>query len=402
MKVTIFPGRAKGCLAAPPSKSMAHRLLIAAGLADGESIVQGVAPSEDVLATIDCLKTLGADCQYHNHTVTVHGIGGRIHAENATLFCRECGSTLRFFVPIALLSENKTVFTGSERLMARPMTVYENICREQNLVFCQSDKGITVKGKLSFGNYTVPGNISSQFISGLLFALPLLNGNSTITILEPIESRSYLELTIKALSEFGVSVVWQNNNTLFIKGNQRYIAKQTQVEGDYSNAAFFSALNCLGGKVTLEGLDPSSVQGDRVYAEYFEKLKTDTPTLSLADCPDLGPVLFALAGALNGAVFTNTKRLSIKESDRGAVMAEELLKLGIRCVLQENEITVLKGNLHAPKTPLFGHNDHRVVMALAILLTKTGGSVDGAEAISKSMPNFFDCLQKLGIQMNIT
>ena len=241
MKVTISQSHAKGSLWAPPSKSMAHRLLIAAGLALGESIIQGVAPSEDILATIDCLRALGAECHYENDTVTVTGIGGKIKQENTTLFCRECGSTLRFFVPIALLSENSTVFTGSERLLSRPMSVYEEICQQQNLVFEHHASRILVKGKLSSGNYTVPGNISSQFISGLLFALPLLDNNSTITVTEPIESRSYIDLTIKALADFGVLIRWQNRNTLLIQGNQTYLAQQTRVEGDYSNAAFFSA-----------------------------------------------------------------------------------------------------------------------------------------------------------------
>ena len=402
MTVTFEPSQAIGNLIAPPSKSMAHRLLIAAGLASGESIIEGVAASEDVLATLDCLQALGADCHYQNETVRLRGIGGRIIEENATLLCRECGSTLRFFVPIALLSESQTTLTGSERLLSRPMTVYETICREQNLFFENNGSAITVKGKLTSGNYTVPGNISSQFISGLLFALPLLEKDSKITITEPIESRSYLDLTVKALADFGVSVTWQTQNTLFIPGNQRYQARQTRVEGDYSNAAFFSALNYLGGNVTLWGLDANSLQGDRVYQDYFEKLKESTPTLSLADCPDLGPVLFALAGALNGATFTNTARLRIKESDRGTAMAEELSKLGICCHVKENEIIVEKGKLCTPTTSLYGHNDHRIVMALSLLLTQTGGSIQGAEAVKKSLPDFFERLQALGISLSIT
>ncbi|MBR6769413.1 MAG: 3-phosphoshikimate 1-carboxyvinyltransferase [Clostridia bacterium] len=402
MKVTISKSHAKGSLLAPPSKSMAHRLLIAAGLAFGKSIIQGVAPSEDILATIDCLKALGAECHYENDTVTVTGIGGKIKQENATLFCRECGSTLRFFVPIALLSESTTVFTGSERLLSRPMSIYEAICQQQHLVFEHHGSRILVKGKLSAGHYTVPGNISSQFISGLLFALPLLDNDSTITVTEPIESRSYIDLTVKALADFGVFVRWQNRNTLLIQGNQTYLAQQTRVEGDYSNAAFFSALSYLGGEVKLQGLDANSLQGDRVYQEFFEQLQAGTPTLSLADCPDLGPILFALAGALNGATFTNTARLSIKESDRGDAMAEELAKFGIRCTVQKNEITVIKENLHTPSTTLYGHNDHRIVMALSVLLTQTGGCIEGAEAVSKSMPDFFDRLQELGITLTVT
>ena len=402
MRVKISPHKACGSITAPPSKSMAHRLLIAAGLAEGKSVIHHIAPSEDVLATIDCLKALGADCQYENEAVTVRGIGGKVKTENATLPCRECGSTLRFFIPIALLSDSTTTLCGSDRLFQRPLSVYETICQEQNLLFSQKQNSVFVQGKISAGHYTVAGNISSQFISGLLFALPLLENDSTITLTEPIESRSYINLTIKALSEFGVCVTWQTPTTLEIQGDQSYKAKEITVEGDYSNAAFFSALSCIGAEVTVTGLDENSLQGDRIYIDYFEKLKNGRPTLSLADCPDLGPILFAVAGALNGATFTNTARLRIKESDRGAVMAEELAKFGICCEVLENEITVHPTKLTQPEEVLHGHNDHRIVMALSVLLTLCGGEIEGAEAVSKSMPDFFEKLADLGIPIKIT
>ena len=204
MRVRIFPHQACGSVEAPPSKSMTHRLLIAAGLAEGESVIHHVAPSEDVLATIDCLNALGAECHYENNSVTVRGISGKIKADNSILPCRECGSTLRFFIPIALLSEKKTTLCGSERLFQRPLSVYETICREQNLPFSQEQTSVSLQGKLKSCHYTVAGDISSQFISGLLFALPLLENESKITLIEPIESRSYINLTIKALSDFGV------------------------------------------------------------------------------------------------------------------------------------------------------------------------------------------------------
>ena len=278
MQVKISPHKACGSVTAPPSKSMAHRLLIAAGLAEGKSVIHHVAPSEDVLATIDCLKALGADCHYENESVTVRGIGGKVKTENATLPCRECGSTLRFFIPIALLSDSTTTLCGSDRLLQRPLSVYETICQEQNLLFSQKQNSVFVQGKLSAGHYTVAGNISSQFISGLLFALPLLENDSTITLTEPIESRSYINLTIKALSEFGVRITWQTPTTLEIQGGQSYKANEITVEGDYSNAAFFSALSCIGAEVTVTGLDENSLQGDRIYIDYFEKLKNGRPT----------------------------------------------------------------------------------------------------------------------------
>ena len=402
MNVQIFPSIAKGTVAAPPSKSMAHRLLIAAGLAEGTSIIRGVAPSQDVLATIDCLTALGAVCHHENETVTVTGLGGKILTHSPHLPCRECGSTLRFFLPIALLSDEKTTLTGSERLLLRPMSVYEELCKQNNLLYIANQSGITVQGKLTSGEYTVAGNVSSQFISGLLFALPLLSGDSKIIITEKVESRSYLNLTVKALADFGVTVKWENERTLLIPGSQQYRARNTTVEGDYSNAAFFAALSYLDGQVSVMGLDKASLQGDRVYQNYFEALQNGTPTLSLADCPDLGPVLFALAGALHGAHFTDTARLRIKESDRGTAMAEELKKLGIRTDVLENEIHVYPAKITPPSESLSAHNDHRIVMALSLLLTKCGGKIEGAEAVNKSMPDFFERLASLGILLTVS
>ncbi len=399
MKVRFYPSTAQGNLTAPPSKSMAHRLLIAAGLAEGKSVIHNISPSEDVLATIDCLAALGAECLLENDTVTVFGIGGKIKTKDPLLPCRECGSTLRFFIPIALLSPSKTTLCGSERLFQRPLSVYEAICREQSLLFLQGENSLTVQGRLSPAHYTLAGNISSQFVSGLLFALPLLARDSTIRLKPPVESRSYIDLTIKALADFGVFVKWQDENTLVIPGGQHYTAKEITVEGDYSNAAFFSA---LGETVTVTGLDSTSLQGDRVYIDYFTALKAGTPTLSLANCPDLGPILFALAGVQNGARFTDTARLRIKESDRAACMAEELEKFGIQSEVHENEVIIRPAKLVPPHEVLCGHNDHRIVMALSVLLSMTGGEIEGAEAVAKSMPDFFERLTSLGIQLKTT
>lgn len=397
--VTIRPSTAQGSIAAPPSKSMAHRLLIAAGLSEGVSTVRGVAPSEDVLATIDCLEALGAVCRYDHDTVTVTGIGGIPGAKQPQLPCRECGSTLRFFIPIAMLGEERATFTGSERLMSRPLTVYEELFSERKLLFSMSSNTLTVKGPLPGGCYTVKGNVSSQFISGLLFALPLLKETSEIRILPPIESRSYIDLTLSALKEFGIEVAEPEPNRFVIPGAQRYHAHTVSVEGDYSNAAFFDALATLGDPVSVTGLLESSLQGDRVYRDCLSALKAGTPTLSLADCPDLAPILMTVAACLNGAVFTDTARLAIKESDRGAAMAEELLKCGIRCSLEKNRITVYAGGLHAPNEMLCAHNDHRIVMALSVLLTRVGGSLAGIEAVKKSFPDFFERLLSLGIPL---
>lgn len=397
MDICITPAAAKGKLTAPPSKSLSHRLLIAGGLAEGESVIENLAFSEDVLATIDCLTALGATCRCEENSVRITGLGGRISSSAAPLSCRECGSTLRFFIPIALLSEEIVTFTGSERLFARPLTPYEAIAKERGLLYEKAERNLRVRGRLTPGRYRLPGDVSSQFISGLLFALPLLEEDSRIELTGSVESRSYIGLTQEALAAFGVNSSWENEKTLLVPGRQRYSPRRLAVEGDYSNAAFFAALNYLGGRVTIDGLSEKSRQGDRVYTAYFKELAAGCPTLSVTDCPDLAPVLMALAAALQGCTLTGTDRLKIKESDRGAAMAAELKKLGIETRCGENTITVLPGTLQAPKEALSGHNDHRIVMALSLLLSKVGGVISGAEAVAKSLPDFFDRLRGLGI-----
>ncbi|MBQ4312622.1 MAG: 3-phosphoshikimate 1-carboxyvinyltransferase [Clostridia bacterium] len=402
MNVTIFPSRAAGEITAPPSKSMAHRLLICAALCrDGVSTVRGIDPSEDVSATLDCLEALGARCRVDGDTVTVQGIDFSGAAESRHLHCRESGSTLRFFIPLSLLDNVKTTFSGSETLLSRPLGVYRDICDERGIFFEQTAKGLTAQGALTSGRFDIPGDISSQFITGLLFALPLLDGDSEIHLIPPVESRSYIELTLAALRQFGVQVSWRDECTLAIPGGQSYTAADISVEGDYSNAAFLHALNEVGSAVEVEGLRADSLQGDRVYLEHFESLREGTPTISLADCPDLGPILFAIAAAGKGAHFTDTRRLRIKESDRAEVMAQELRKFGAQVIVNEDDVTVAAEDFHAPTVHLDGHNDHRIVMSLAVLLTRVGGTIEGAEAVRKSYPGFFDALQRLGVEMTI-
>lgn len=401
MQVTILPSKAHGKVTAPASKSMAHRLLICAGMSEGVSVIRGISHSEDMLATLDCMRALGIKCERDGDTVTVQGIDLRKALPQTPLCCRESGSTLRFMLPLALLSGNETTLCASEALMRRPMGVFEALCKEHRLLYKQSEQSITVKGPLGSGNYTIVGNVSSQFISGLLFALPLLEGDSTLNIIPPIESRSYIDLTISALNEFGVEVKWIDEHTLFIRGDQRYTAHDSTVEGDYSNAAFLDAFDLFGGNVTVDGLAPDSIQGDKVYKQYFKMLCEGAPTVNIGNCPDLGPILFAVAAAKHGGVFNGTKRLKIKESDRAASMAQELKKFGADVTVYDDSVIVRPTEFHAPTEMLLGHNDHRIVMSLSVLLTLTGGSIDGAEAVSKSFPDFFDYLEKLNISLKI-
>ena len=399
MKVTVKKGIAKGCITAPPSKSMAHRLLICAALAEGVSRIHGVAASEDVLATVDCLAALGASLAWEDDTLVVHGIDATAADPKDRLFCRESGSTMRFLIPIAALSGKSVTLAGAPQLMRRPMKLYEDLFLERGLAFSQTEQAVTLQGPLRSGDYYLPGDVSSQFVSGLLFALPLLDGDSRIRITSKTESRSYIDLTLSALRTFGVSAVWEDESTLFVRGSQRYQSRDARVEGDCSGAAFPEALNYLGGRVEVLGIDEDTLQGDRVFRAHFEALHAGTPTISLADCPDLGPILFALAAAKNGATFTDTRRLRIKESDRVATMQAELARLGATVTAGEDEVMVHPSRLHAPNGTLEGHGDHRVVMSLAVLLTKFGGSIKGAEAVRKSYPDFFQDLQALGIEV---
>lgn len=214
-----------------------------------------------------------------------------------------------------------------------------------------------------------------------------------------MESRPYIEMTRQAQAMFGVTSVWTDENTLRIPGGQRYQPLDTVVEGDWSNAAFLEGFSLVGGEVTATGLIENSLQGDKIYRQYYKMLQNGCPTLDIQQCPDLGPVLMALAAANHGAVLTGTRRLKIKESDRGAVMAEELAKMGVQCTVEEDTITVPGGRLKAPAEPLHGHNDHRVVMALSLLLSRLGGVIDDAQAVSKSFPDFFERIKALGIEV---
>ncbi len=394
MTVTINKSRATGVVAAPPSKSMAHRALICGALSGGSQI-KNIEYSNDISATLDCLEALGAKIEKSKNTITLGGLNPFL-SRSATLDCRESGSTLRFLIPLCMLSGNSITLTGTERLFERNLKIYEKIADDNGILFQKCNNSLTVCGHLKSGEYKVAGNISSQFISGLLFALPLCEGDSTLEITGEYESEPYVDLTLKALSDFGIKIK-KCGRTYIINGNQRYTANNLTVEGDYSNAAFLDAFNLLGGGVTVTGLNKNSLQGDRVYHEMFEELRNGKKCFDLADCPDLAPVMFALSAALGGAEFTGTRRLKIKESDRASAMQTELSKFGIRVDIFENSVTVYGGKLQAPCETLCGHNDHRIVMALSLLCSLTGGSIDEAESVAKSYPDYFEKIKSLGI-----
>lgn len=400
MLATFRPCRLHGTVQAPASKSMAHRYLIGAALCGQVCTITGVDYSRDILATLDCLKALGVHITADGDTLTVDP-RRFMQVDDPVLDCRESGSTLRFFIPLALCLGKRVTLRGSGRLFQRPLEVYEELCREQGFTFQKGEDSLTVCGSLQCGNYKIRGDVSSQFITGLVLALVYLGGDSTIEILPPFESRPYVDLTLSALRSFGAKVTFTDDYTLRITASKSS-AYSGRIEGDYSNSAFLDVFNYLGGEVKVENLQEDSLQGDRVYRDYFEKIAEGTPTLDISDCPDLGPVLFALSAMKNGATFIGTDRLRHKESDRGEAMHRELQKLGGGLVFGDNTIVVPKQDLRYADLVLDGHNDHRVVMALSVILSQIGGTINGAEAVSKSYPGFFEDIQKLGAEVTLS
>lgn len=386
-------------------------MIICAALADGHGIVKGISESEDMLATIDCIKALGADCILADDRLDINGINSADvesnilkKSEQSIVFpCRESGSTLRFFIPIAAALFDSCAFKGTERLIERGIGVYEHIFKKQGIACRRTSAGININGRIKSGEYEIPGNISSQFVSGLLFALPLLDGQSIIRVLPPVESRAYIDITIRVLEKYGITIEEPEPNTFAVAGGQHYHSNYANVEGDWSNAANLFALNAVGVGKSIEicGLSDESLQSDRKCKEYFKNLDGKGSIIDISNCPDLGPILFAVAAAKCGGTFTGTRRLRIKESDRAAAMADELEKFGIKVTVEENSVTVNSGELHSPKSVLCGHNDHRIVMALSVLACIVGGEISGAEAIRKSYPSFFEVLEALGAEVEL-
>ena len=418
MTAYIRPGPPpSGVLAAPPSKSMAHRAVLCAALADGESRLTGLAHSQDIDATLAAAAALGAQVEAGEGWARIAG-AAPLQAPAAPVDCCESGSTLRFLIPLAALTGRPVAFTGRGRLMQRPQSVYQELFASQGLRFEQEGDTLTVAGPLRPGCFSLAGDVSSQFISGLLFALPLLDGDSRLCLKPPVESRSYIEMTRAAQSLFGVASAWLDEYTLAVPGGQAYRPRDMAIEGDWSQAAFPAALGVLAGDVTVTGLEPGTLQGDAVILDIlrrcggraeavpggvrFQKSALHGTKIDLADCPDLGPILMALGLLCEGeTVIANAGRLRLKESDRIAAMEQELRKLGGRIESDGGTVTIRRSALHAPAGPLWGHNDHRVVMSLTVLAAAAGlpVQIDGAEAVAKSWPGFFAAVRQLGVEV---
>lgn len=399
MKVKILPSKTSGEVSAPPSKSFAHRYLIGSVLSRGKCVIKNIADSDDISATLSCIEQLGGSVTKDGNIVTVIPTNEK-QIENAVFDCKESGSTLRFFIPVVLATGAKNcTFLGSERLLARGIKEYEKLFENSDVKINSDEKSIEVNGTLSAGNYEISGEVSSQYTTGMLFALSELDGKSTLKITGNAESRAYVDMTIKVLKDFGADISEPEKNFFEINGKGRLSPGEFTVEGDWSNAAFLIALSRLVGTISVSGLNENSVQGDRFSSVAFDALDGENAEIDLKDCPDLAPILFTYAAYKNGGRFTNTRRLRVKESDRANVMAEELKKFGANVKVYENSVEIEKTQLKPPIVPLCGHNDHRIVMALSVLAAVFGAEIDGAEAVNKSYPDFFRVIKKAGVNV---
>jgi len=413
MNVTLTPHLLSGHVNIVSSKSLSHRYMICAGLAQGTSHISNMLQSKDLEATKLALENLGVVFEHESIT------SSNLNPKHKHVHCFESGSTLRFMIPIYMLFHKTTVFTGEGMLPTRPLSVYDDLFKQKHLYFKRLEKDelpLEVKGPLRPGYYHMRGDVSSQFISGMLFALPLLKKDSVIELTTPLESKGYIDLTMDVLTRFGIHILY-TPPFLYIKGNQTYQPIKGSVEGDYSQAAFFMVAGLLSGDITIGGLNPLSKQGDMYIVEAIKKMhgkieyhemdrmykisksETKGTTIDLKDIPDLGPILMVLAAFSEGqSIFLNCDRLKIKESDRLDAMYQNLKKAGIQV-----EVTPYQTVIHGVKdidgdVTLDGYHDHRIVMALSILSLKAKKpiTITGSEAINKSFPTFFEVLRSIG------
>lgn len=402
--LTFYSTTLKGTVKVPPSKSLAHRAIICASLADGESEIKGIDFSNDIKATIGVMRAVGAEIEEKGDVLVVKGTKGvNVDAE---AFCNESGSTLRMCLPIcAALNKGFTHFTGRGKLGSRPMTVFEELWKNAGLYYRDDSKekgslDLTVKGTLPSGRYRVRGDVSSQFISGLLFALPLADGDSVIELTTDLYSGGYIDLTLQSLASAGIKIDFDGKSVFEIKGNQTYSPVNGEVEGDWSQAAFFMVANAVGSDVKIEGLNPASSQGDKVVKDYLEKLKEDGDLVfDCENCPDIVPV-FSVACALRKGKtrLTGLSRLKIKECDRLEAVYTQLSAIGAD-VKREGDDLIFSGVEEFEGNALvktFG--DHRMAMTYAIAATKCRLpiTVDDFSCISKSYPDFLTDYKKLG------
>ncbi len=410
--IRIEPTMLRGRVQIPPSKSVAHRALIAAALSGGVCNIENIALSKDIQATLGCMKKLGADYLINEGSGVVSFTGKKKKlSETLKLNCEESGSTLRFLIPVALLTGKKIAFCGKGRLMSRPQKPYMDIFAEKGISCVVEKDSMTLDGKLEPGRYSLPGDVSSQFVTGLLFALPLLEGDSEIIITTEMESKGYLDLTLSVLKDFGIQIINENYRRFLVPGGQIYQPKNYCVEGDYSQAAFFLVAGALGCDIVCSGLQRTSLQGDKKILEILEQAGAKvtaldngdlcaTPTDSMhgieidaREIPDLVPILAVLCAFLKGeSRIINAGRLRMKESDRLASTTSELSRLGVE-IEEGSDFLKIQGKQTLCGETVSAWNDHRIAMALAIAACRCEGAVTitgGKKAVQKSYTDFFE------------
>ena len=416
----IYPSKLKGEVKIPPSKSMAHRAIICAALSDGLCIIENIDYSDDIIATIDAMNSLGAKIVKHKDYLEVIGAYGSDEKpqETRVIDCNESGSTLRFLVPISLLFKGSSKFIGRGNLGKRPLTTYYNIFERQGIEYSyeEGNLNLVINGELNPGTFEVEGNVSSQFITGLLFTLPLLKEDSKIIITTEMESKGYIDLTLRAMNDFGVEIINNNYREFIIKGNQKYKARNYRVEGDYSQAAFFLCADSLGNDVLCKDLDLNSLQGDKEVIDILERMNVvfnandigvkgttngelASTVIDGSQCPDIIPVLTSVAALTKGTTeIINAGRLRIKECDRLAAVTSELNKLGAKIIEKEDGLVVTGVEKLQGGVEVWSHKDHRIAMTLAIASTRCEEPIviKDYECIAKSYPKFFEDFKALG------
>ncbi len=423
--VTINPAGLAGKVNIPPSKSLSHRAVICAGLAEGISIIDNLILSEDIKATLSGIEALGASVEFINTgslqetcTVRIKGNAG-VKVQNDTINCNESGSTLRFLVPFAGLAGQSMTFTGRGELVQRPLDIYYEIFDRQGIEYSNNNGRLplTVKGVLKPGTFRVKGNVSSQFITGLMLTLPLLDGNSKIEVTTPLQSKGYVELTLDVLEKFGIYIHNRDFREFGINGKQSYKSTNYQVEGDYSQAAFWLVAGLLGGEIVCNGLNLNSAQGDRdilsivkrmganiqAHQDFIKAVRSAThgTVIDASQCPDLVPVTAVLGALSTGTTkIVNAERLRIKESDRLRAISTELNKLGAN-VIELDDGLIIEGKESLKGGRVDSWNDHRIAMALAVASIKCTRPViiTRSGAVKKSYPHFWKDFISLGGDM---
>lgn len=416
----IYPTRLKGKVNIPPSKSMAHRAIICASLSDKLCRIDNIDYSDDIIATIDAMESLGAKITKYENYLDIIGIYNHIqNTENSRVIdCNESGSTLRFLIPISLLFKGNSKFIGRGNLGKRPLTTYYNIFEKQDIRYSYDENNLNleIEGKLKGGTFEVDGNVSSQFISGLLFALPLIEEDSKIVITTDLESKSYVDLTLQVMKDFGIEIINNNYKEFIIKGNQKYEGRNYSVEGDYSQGAFFLCANAIGNEISCKNLNINSIQGDKEVIDILKKMNVDIVVtrdeievkkrkklkatyVDGSQCPDIIPILTSVAALAKGITeIVNVGRLRLKECDRLSAIVCELNKLGANITEKEDSIIVDGVEELEGDTQVWSHKDHRIAMTLAIASSRCKKPIiiKDYNCVSKSYPKFFEDFENIG------